>query len=626
MTNETQETKEKQNHESLIAESWQRCRDYGLISRDTPVIARPDEPRWQQKLAQADVMLTVTREKVLPGYQSMLANANSLVLLTDQDGDLLAHWGHPPFMQQMPAALFEPGSCWQERVIGTTAIGLALHTREIVDIRRDEHFLVQNRQMSGSAAPVFDPHRQLVGILSIASDAYLPTTQIHGMVKVMSQAIENHLIEAAYGPYFWQCVLNTSPDNLDSPWAGLLVFDHQGQIVAANRRADLLLGQSLAGITLDMVAGLPLSEMKAADPARVLTLNGLVSIPLFARIKSPTQPFTERAVGADAVLQEKTKPQQGERLLTALDTGDKHMAKAVTLAQKVADSDIPVLILGETGVGKEVFVRALHASSSRADADMVAVNCAAIPSELVESELFGYVKGAFTGASQKGSLGLIRRADRGTLFLDEIGDMPLSTQARLLRVLQEKRVTPLGSSESYPVDFRLVCATHQSLRDAIRLREFREDLYYRINGLTVTLPALRDRQDLTSVVQSVLTELTEDGVPVAVSADVMQLFASHLWPGNIRQLHNVLRVAIALAGDKPIGTEHLPDDFFWDLKGIVREQEGIEPELLEEDWQTALPKVYRALGRNVSKTAEAMGVSRNTVYKRLKQLGLWHDG
>ncbi|WP_330960911.1 sigma-54-dependent Fis family transcriptional regulator [Photobacterium sp. 53610] len=619
-------TIEKQRNEHLVAESWQRCRGYGLTSQDTPAVVLPDESQWQQKLAQADVMLSVTRDKVLPGYHSMLANANSLVLLTDQDGFLLARWGHPSFIQHMPGALLEPGSCWQERAIGTTAIGLALQTREIMDIRRDEHFLVQNRLMSGSAAPVFDPHRQLVGILSIASDAYLPTTQIHGMVKVMSQAIENHLMGAAYGQHFWQCVLNTSPDNLDSQWAGLLVFDHQGQIVAANRRADLLLGQPLAGITMDMVAGLPLSEMKTADPARVLPLNGLVSIPLFARIKSPAQPCAESVADPDAVLKDKSGQQPGERLLTELDTGDKQMAKAVSLAQKVADSDIPLLILGETGVGKEVFVRALHASSSRAAADMVAVNCAAIPSELVESELFGYVKGAFTGANQKGNPGLIRRADRGTLFLDEIGDMPLPTQARLLRVLQEKCVTPLGSSESYPVDFRLVCATHQSLRDAIKLREFRDDLYYRINGLTVTLPALRERQDMASVVQSVLVELTSGGAQVSVSDEVMQLFASHLWPGNIRQLHNVLRVAIALAGDKMIETSHLPDDFFWDLKGIVREQDDIEPELLEEDWQTALPKVYRALGRNVSKTAEAMGVSRNTVYKRLKQLGLWHDG
>ncbi|MGB7997339.1 MAG: sigma 54-interacting transcriptional regulator, partial [Photobacterium halotolerans] len=242
------------------------------------------------------------------------------------------------------------------------------------------------------------------------------------------------------------------------------------------------------------------------------------------------------------------------------------------------------------------------------------------------SELFGYVKGAFTGANPKGSMGLIRRADKGTLFLDEIGDMPLVTQARLLRVLQEKRVTPLGSSESYPVDFQLVCATHQSLRDEIKNKLFREDLYYRINGLTVALPALRDRQDMAQVVLSVLGEVCKGDRHVTVSDEVMQLFDSHNWPGNIRQLHNVLRVATVLAAGKIIEPQHLPDDFFWDLKGVARIADDIDDELLEEDWQTALPKVYLALGRNVSKTAEAMSVSRNTVYKRLKQLGLWHDG
>ncbi|MEI8593595.1 sigma-54-dependent Fis family transcriptional regulator [Photobacterium sp. Hal280] len=507
-------------------------------------------------------------------------------------------------------------------MIGTNAIGTALHTQQITDIRRDEHFLLQNRFMNASASPIVDPHRQIVGVLNVSSDAYLPTTQVHGMVKVMSQAIENQLILAAYGQHFWQFVFNTSPDNLGSQWAGLLVFDFQGQIVSANRRADLLLGKPLAGITIDMVAGMSLQALMATQQDATLTFSGLTS----ARINAPAEPSaiapTEITFPRDAALDTPAC----EPSLTDLDTGDKQMAKAVHQAMRVLNRDIPLLIHGETGVGKERFVRAFHAASHRAAFEMVAVNCAAIPSELVESELFGYVKGAFTGANPKGSMGLIRRADKGTLFLDEIGDMPLATQARLLRVLQEKRVTPLGSSESYPVDFQLVCATHQSLRDEIKNKLFREDLYYRINGLTVALPALRDRQDIARVVLSVLGEVSEAGSPVNLSDEVMQLFNAHHWPGNIRQLHNVLRVATVLAGGKTIEPQHLPDDFFWDLKGVVRIADDFDEELLEEDWQTALPKVYMALGRNVSKTAEAMSVSRNTVYKRLKQLGLWHDG
>lgn len=615
-----------QSDDRLVCESWQRCRDYGLDSHQAPELTIATPLHWQQKRQLAEVMVAVTREKVLPGFQSMLANSSSLVILTDHQGYLLERWGNPSFMQQMAPALFEPGACWQEKVIGTNAIGTALHTQQITDIRRDEHFLLQNRFMNASASPIVDPHRQTVGVLNVSSDAYLPTTQVHGMVKVMSQAIENQLILAAYGQHFWQFVFNTSPDNLGSQWAGLLVFDFQGQIVSANRRADLLLGKPLAGITIDMVAGMSLQALMATQQDATLTFSGLTSFPLFARINAPAEPSviapTEITFPRDAALE----TPQCEPSLTDLDTGDKQMAKAVHQAMRVLNRDIPLLIHGETGVGKERFVRAFHASSHRAAFEMVAVNCAAIPSELVESELFGYVKGAFTGANPKGSMGLIRGADKGTLFLDEIGDMPLATQARLLRVLQEKRVTPLGSSESYPVDFQLVCATHQSLRDEIKNKLFREDLYYRINGLTVALPALRDRQDMAQVVLSVLGEVCKGDRHVTVSDEVMQLFDSHNWPGNIRQLHNVLRVATVLAAGKNIEPQHLPDDFFWDLKGVARIADDIDDELLEEDWQTALPKVYLALGRNVSKTAEAMSVSRNTVYKRLKQLGLWHDG
>ncbi|MBD8513532.1 sigma-54-dependent Fis family transcriptional regulator [Photobacterium sp. CAU 1568] len=615
-----------QSDDRLVCESWQRCRDYGLDSHQTPELTLASPLHWQQKRQLAEVMVSVTREKVLPGFQSMLANSSSLVILTDHEGYLLERWGNPSFMQQMAPALFEPGACWQEKVIGTNAIGTALHTQQITDIRRDEHFLLQNRFMNASASPIVDPHRQIVGVLNVSSDAYLPTTQVHGMVKVMSQAIENQLILAAYGQHFWQFVFNTSPDNLGSQWAGLLVFDFQGQIVSANRRADLLLGKPLAGITIDMVAGMSLQALMATQQDATLTFSGLTSFPLFARINAPAEPSVTAPSGIVFPRHAARETPQCEPSLTDLDTGDKQMAKAVHQAMSVLNSDIPLLIHGETGVGKERFVRAFHASSHRAAFEMVAVNCAAIPSELVESELFGYVKGAFTGANPKGSMGLIRCADKGTLFLDEIGDMPLPTQARLLRVLQEKRVTPLGSSESYPVDFQLVCATHQSLRDEIKARQFREDLYYRINGLTVALPALRDRQDMAQLVLSVLDEVCDGDRHVTVSDEVMQLFDSHNWPGNIRQLHNVLRVATVLAAGKVIEPQHLPDDFFWDLKGIARIADDIDDELLEEDWQTALPKVYMALGRNVSKTAEAMSVSRNTVYKRLKQLGLWHDG
>jgi transcriptional regulator with PAS, ATPase and Fis domain len=215
------------------------------------------------------------------------------------------------------------------------------------------------------------------------------------------------------------------------------------------------------------------------------------------------------------------------------------------MARKVMDKGIPLLIGGESGVGKDWFAQAVHQCSQRRNQAWVAVNCAALPESLIEAELFGYVPGAFTGAARQGSLGRIREADGGTLFLDEIGDMPLSAQTRLLRVLQERRVTAVGSGTSTPVDFSLICASHQDLKQAVAQGRFRQDLYYRINGLSLNLPPLRERTDFVALCERLLLEASPK-THVAIAPEVMAQLQRFAWPGNLRQLGHVLRCAIAL--------------------------------------------------------------------------------
>jgi transcriptional regulator with PAS, ATPase and Fis domain len=240
----------------------------------------------------------------------------------------------------------------------------------------------------------------------------------------------------------------------------------------------------------------------------------------------------------------------------------------VQKVQRVIDRDIPLLVLGETGTGKELLARAVHQDSSRARQAFVAVNCASIPESLIEAELFGYEDGAFTGARRKGASGRILQANGGTLFLDEIGDMPLALQARLLRVLQERCVTPLGSQKSITVDIAVIGATHRNLREMIDAGQFREDLYYRLNGLAVRLPALRDRCDLGAVARRILLAECPQDTP-RISPSVMALFEAYGWPGNIRQLANVLRTAAVMAAGEPQITEqHLSDDFLEDVRRV----------------------------------------------------------
>lgn len=613
-------------HKAVIEASWQRCRSFGLNPKSAPSIVQLNRGDWQDAQDKSKELIVTTQEQVLPFYENILVNSNSLVLLADRDGNLLSRWGRPGFVNQMESHLFEPGTSWQERFNGTNAVGTALQTGQSVVVGRDEHYLIANRYMAASAAPIYNCERELVGVLNISSDAYLPTSHVDGMVKVMTQSVENQLIMATYRHQHYMLVFNTGVDNHTSQWAGLVVFDAAGQVVAANRRADLLVGHTLVGLNIEAVTGIAMLQLSAHPENQTLSFVGLSNYRLFGTIKRPMETVIRAPVAARAPASHKVQPVSPQKKgLHQLDLGDPKMQKAIKQALSVVNSDIPLVIQGETGVGKEVFAKAVHTSSDRAGAKFVAVNCAAIPSELVESELFGYVKGAFTGASNKGSMGYIRQADGGTLLLDEIGDMPLRVQARLLRVLQEKTVTPLGSTESYPVDFRVICATHQPLRQAVAEKRFRDDLYYRINGLTLFLPALRERKDIPSLVQTLLSELAS-GTSVAISSDVQALFVRHTWPGNIRQLQNVLRVALALSAQRTVYKQHLPDDFFLDLdqNAVLPMKEKREHTLSNDQshWRESLPSLYSSTDGNITRIAEISGVSRNTVYKRLRSLGL----
>nr|WP_298140302.1 sigma-54-dependent Fis family transcriptional regulator [uncultured Pseudomonas sp.] len=612
-------------HETIIQDSWSRCRDFGLTHQSTPIFTRPSPGEVSALLDNQHALVQTTHKEVLPYYGNILANSNCLIMLADNQGQVLQSWGDQRFIEPSRAPGFVAGASWQERYTGTNAIGTALSCGQAVHIQHDEHFLKFNRFMTGSASPIFDEQRQMIAVLDVSSDSYLPPAHTLGMVKMMSQSVENRLILNLFQQRYFQLTFNTSLNNLDSPWAGLLIFDEQGQVVSANRRADSLLGVGLARVNIESLFDVPLRQLLNQPEALPFNLRASGRFRFHAQVKRPHQPAPIQARD----FRPTTKPEERDEgfTLASINLGDPRVDKAVRQAERLLEKDIPILVHGETGVGKEVFVKALHHASSRAKQALIAVNCAAIPAELVESELFGYEKGAFTGANQKGSVGLIRKAHKGTLFLDEIGDMPLRVQARLLRVLQERCVQPLGSSELFPVDIRLISATNRSLRQDVDAGLFRQDLYYRISGLNLELPPLRERTDKAAMVQRIWDYHREPQQWAAPSAEVMALFERHPWPGNLRQLSSVLQIALAMADDQPIRPEHLPDDFFADLQQTPAgsasagppESPPTAPAMAGDD---DLATQFEACGGNISSLAKLLGVSRNTLYKRLREQGL----
>lgn len=598
-------------HDTLIQESWSRCRDYGLTHQSAPRFDPPVPGDLSALLESRQALVQTTHQEVLPYYGTILANSNCLIMLADDQGRLLQSWGDQRFIEPRQAAGFVAGASWLERYTGTNAIGTALSCGQAVHIQHDEHFLKANRFMTGSASPIFDEQRRMIAVLDVSSDSYLPPAHTLGMVKMMSQSVENRLILKLFADQYHLLSFNTSLDNLDSPWAGLVVFDEQGHVVSANRRADNLLGQPLTYGAIEQLFDVPLQQLLNQPDGQPFSLRTSGHFRFHARVRRPARPvpIQPRDFRPQAAQSTPQEPQ-----LHTLSAGDARMDKAVRQAERLLEKDIPILLQGETGAGKEVFVKALHQASSRASQPFIAVNCAAIPAELVESELFGYEKGAFTGASQKGHVGLIRKAHKGTLFLDEIGDMPLRVQARLLRVLQERCVQPLGSSELHPVDVRLVSATNRPLRQDVDSGQFRADLYYRISGLNLELPPLRERSDRQALFQRLWEQHREPHQRAGISREVLELFQHHPWPGNLRQLSSVLRVALAMADDQPIRTEHLPDDFFLDLPTDVPLPVHPEPDDLASQ--------YQACGGNISYLARHLGLSRNTLYKRLREQGV----
>lgn len=600
------------SHDAIIQDSWSRCRAFGLDHHSVPTFDQLPAAGIAQLLESQHSLVQTTHQEVLPYYENILSNSNCLIMLADNQGQVLTSWGTQRFIEPSLTRGFSAGASWIERCSGTNAIGTALACEQAVHIEHDEHFLKANRFMTGSAAPIFDAERKVIAVLDVSSDSYLPPSHTLGMVKMMSQTVENRLILNLFHGQHFQLTFNTGLNNLDSQWAGLLIFDETGQVLSANRRADNLLGISLSRVSVESLFKVSLLELLNQPEGLPFALQASGRNRFQCLLKRPKQlPIQAR------VFAEPTVSPPAAISLSTLHFGDSRVEKAVRQAERLLEKDIPLLIHGETGVGKEVFVKALHQASSRSKQPFIAVNCAAIPAELVESELFGYEKGAFTGANQKGSIGLIRKADKGTLFLDEIGDMPLPTQARLLRVLQERCVQPVGSSELFAVDIRIISATNRSLREQVQLGRFREDLYYRIGGLTLELPPLRERSDKEALFKRLWEQHREPAQWAGLSREVMALFNRHPWPGNLRQVSSVMQVALAMAEEQPVKPEHLPDDFFVDL-----EMEPVEtPEPLAVDLNDAedLNRLLQAAGGNISHLARRLGVSRNTLYKRLRQ-------
>ncbi len=605
-----------------IERSWQRCLANGVNANspsNTEVITAQELALKREQNRQLLSLATPEMETL----SEQIAHTRNIVILTDDQGVILNSLGGHHLLREEQRIALSPGASWHEDHRGTNAIGTVLVEQSAMTVQGAEHYMAYHHSLSCSAVPIFGAKNQLIATLDVSNDSNTSQQHTLALVKMSAQMIENRLFLASHQS---DIVLHfhARPEFIGTLWEGVAMFTEAGQLVATNRSGQFQLSlnsQNSQSIDFDNIFDTPLvsllKQMIGADKLIVpLRLNNGARI--YVKVETLHKKPQQSAVAPREI------KRASAANLDLLNSGDSKIARAIQQVKQVLSRDIPILIQGETGVGKELFAHAIHEASPQHKGPWIAVNCAALPEGLIEAELFGYEEGAFTGAKRKGSAGKIEQADGGTLFLDEIGDMPLALQARLLRVLQERKVTPLGSTKSIPVNFALVSATNQKLKEKVQSGEFRSDLYYRLNGLSVALPALRDRSDLQALIEVILQ--VEQAAEVKIAPEVMAIFRSHTWPGNIRQLHNVLRTALALAGGFTISELHLTQDFMDEISDTSIESKpqlklvATTPVALHDLAEEAIRAVMQQHAGNVSAVARQLGISRNTLYRKMKSM------
>ena len=626
-----------------IQKSHERSEVFGLSESMRPDYDVLPAGELALKLEQNRI-LCAHATPVMETLHEQIVNTQSMIVLTDAEGLILHSIGDDDFLRRAEKVALRPGANWAENRQGTNAIGTALAERSATVVHGEQHYLAANRFLTCSSVPILDPYGDLIGVLDVTGDHRSYHQHTMALAKMSVQMIENHLFANTFRETL-QIAFHGRPEFLGTLMEGIAAFTCDGRFLSANRSAQFQLGLPLAGLrahTLSSLFGLTSAQLidrLRTHRDRHLSLNLSNGAVVCANVRfrraavaeEPARSRTPTEAAAAPRSEPFATPTHPLSKLGYLDTGDPQIAAVIAKVRKVIGKNIPILITGETGTGKELLAQAIHNDSPRRAGPFVAVNCASIPETLIESELFGYEEGAFTGARRKGAVGKLLQANGGTLFLDEIGDMPYPLQVRLLRVLQERLVNPLGSTKSIPVDVAIICATHRDLREMIAQSRFREDLYYRLNGLVVKLPPLRERTDLSAVIKKMLDCAAAEnggGQALSIADDVMTLFGQCAWPRNFRQLGNLLRTAAVMVdADGEIRREHLPDDFFDDLRVVgPSSPHGVDvlslpSGRLHDVAASVIANAVAQHGGNVSAAARTLGISRNTIYRKLPAHG-----
>ncbi|MGH4138151.1 sigma-54-dependent Fis family transcriptional regulator [Clostridium sp.] len=625
----------------IISESWERSKLYGIdpFKQDFPVELTEDDLKKKYK---EFLPLLETAKSFMQTLYNLIQNSGFMIRLTDRDGYVLDHIGEDSLLRKHRFQILQDGYNIKEEVIGTNAIGLSLIYGEPIQVLGGEHYLHEYHNWTSSACPIKDEKGEILGVLSITGNNEFVHPHTLGMVVAAAKAIEKEM-KLEHSNKKLKIVNEQFYQITESISEGIIRIDNKGHITSMNRFARNLLGYSEKnirnmhiddvlstnsgkGIVNAVNKGIEYQEEEAdfttkmgrsktcivnVTPIRFFRSTDLGGVVITFKENKVVLSMINRIVGANA-------------RFTFADIFGKseNITHSIKLAGIAAKTDDTILLQGESGTGKEMFTQAIHNASKRKDRPFVFLNCGAIPRDLVSSELFGYVEGAFTGAKRGGHPGKFELADGGTIFLDEIGDMPLDVQISLLRVLEERVVVRVGGHEVIPINVRVIAATNKDLKKEVELGKFRSDLFYRINVMPIYISSLRERKEDIKIFIDYFCEKfceSNDKHIKKLSESFYGGMINYNWPGNVRELQNVMQLVLNVAENNSVLTSKNLPSYINEMENIGELSGAKQIYTLEQIEKNAIMQTLMDVNDNIAAAARVLGIGRSTLYRKMEK-------
>jgi PAS domain S-box-containing protein len=617
----------------IITESWKRCREYGVDpmgGQGTGV----DVEAYEKALEENKELLSIARP-IMENLHEIVVGSHFALVLTDRNGLIIENIGDEIINKKSEITKFNAGMLWSEEEIGANAIGTALVIDRPIQFIGQDHYCKLHHSWTCSAAVIHDEEGNIIGCLDMSGDRSTASSHTLGIVVAAANNIEMEFaLKRSHK------LLETT---FESASDGMVIVDKDMKIIRSNNHATNILSISHENILntdiMDIFTDLDYDRLSQkrnifltesiamVDGRRINCTVSIVPIIIDKKVFGFNIAFKETKYLHRTV--NKVAGNIATYRFEDIIGESKAIKKVVESAKKIARTRSNVLIEGESGTGKELFAQSIHNFSSRSRGPFVAINCASLPRELIESELFGYEKGAFTGALKDGKIGKFELADGGTIFLDEIGELPIEVQAKLLRVLDNFTIRRIGSDYEKKLDVRVVAATNRNLMMEVEKKNFRHDLYYRLNVFKLELPPLRDRdEDIRICANHFLWKLNSQNKinNKTYGYDFLEALERYRWVGNIRELQNIVERAYFLCESDIINAEYLPDHIvsrvMTRVAGISVDNVGSGIMDIESVEKRNIIATIKSCDKNVLKAAEELSMSKSTIYRKIRKYGI----